>query len=238
MIYVIGIGPGSEKLMTFEAREALIQSEIIIGYKTYIDLIKTMIEGKTIITNGMRGEIDRCQQAVDWSNKGKSVAVISSGDSGVYGMAGLIYELVDDVDSVKVIPGITASTAGAALLGAPLMHDYCHVSLSDLLTPIEVIFHRIQAAAQANFVICLYNPRSHSRPDYLKQALEQIMNIQGQDIWVGLAKDIGRIDEITHIMPISQVNFDLVDMTTLVVVGNRSTYLKGNKLITPRGYQL
>lgn len=238
MIYVIGIGPGNINQMTYEARNAIENAEVVIGYKTYIDLILPILEGKQIYSNGMRGEVTRCKQAVELSQNGKHVAVISSGDSGVYGMAGLIYELVDHPEEVVVIPGITASIAGAALLGAPLMHDFCHISLSDLLTPFDVIMNRVKAAAQADFVICFYNPRSHGRPNHLKAAIEIIMSIQGIDVWVGIAKDIGRENEMTHIMPISEIDYTFVDMTTLVFVGNKSTFLKERKLVTPRGYHL
>lgn len=238
MIYVIGIGPGALHQLTFEAEEALSRCEVLIGYKTYMHLIEPLVTSQVVISNGMRGEISRCQEAVRLSREGKCVGVISSGDAGVYGMAGLIYELSDSADEIRVIPGVTASSAGAALLGAPLMHDYCHISLSDLLTPIDVIMKRVESVALADFVICFYNPRSQGRPQHLQSAIETIMKIQGTELMVGLAKDVGRENEQHHIMRIDQLDYELVDMTTLVIVGNRHTYQKGDRLITPRGYAL
>lgn len=238
MIKVVGIGPGAREHMTYAAVEAIKSCDVVVGYKTYIDLIKEFINTQEVIVNGMRGEVERCKEAVAQSLKGKTVCVISSGDAGVYGMAGLIYELVPEGHLVEVIPGVTASTAGAAILGAPLMHDFCHISLSDLMTPLETIYNRVKAAAASDFVICLYNPKSHGRPDYINQALSIIMNYQGTDIWVGLAKDVGREGERTIISKIDEVDYDLIDMTTVVIVGNSNTRNVSGKMITPRGYTL
>ena len=173
MIYVIGIGPGGKEYMTLEAIEAIKNSDVIVGYKTYINLIEDMISDKEVVQNGMRKEIDRCKMAVEIAKEGKDVAVVSSGDSGIYGMAGLILELVvkeDEDIKVKVVPGVTASIAAASVLGAPIMHDFCHISLSDLLTPWEVIEKRLRLAAEADFVVCLYNPRSKGRSEHLARA--------------------------------------------------------------------
>jgi precorrin-3B C17-methyltransferase len=238
MIKVVGIGPGAREHMTYAAVEAIKSCDVVVGYKTYIDLIKEFIEEQEVIVNGMRGEVERCKEAVTQSLKGKTVCVISSGDAGVYGMAGLIYELVPESHAVEVIPGVTASTAGAAILGAPLMHDFCHISLSDLMTPLETIYNRVKAAAASDFVICLYNPKSHGRPDYINEALSMIMNYQGTNLWVGLAKDVGREGERTIISKIDEVDYDLIDMTTVVIVGNSNTRNIGGKMITPRGYTL
>lgn len=238
MIYVVGIGPGDVAHMTYRAREVIEKVDVIVGYKTYVKLIEPLITTQLVESNGMRGEVMRCEKAIEYSRSGKTVAVISSGDPGVYGMAGLILELSEGLDSVEIIPGVTASSAGAALLGAPLMHDYCHISLSDLMTPIEAIMNRVKAAASSDFVICLYNPKSHGRPDYIKQALDIISEQQGGDILVGLAKDAGRIHEQTHVFKIDQVDFDRIDMTTVVIVGNRNTRLIGNRMVTPRGYHV
>jgi precorrin-3B C17-methyltransferase len=238
MIKVIGIGPGSQNLMTKAAIDAIEESEVIVGYKTYIDLIRPMLDQQEIISNGMRGEVERCKEAVKIAQTGKTVAVISSGDAGVYGMAGLVYELAQTDEEIEVIPGVTASTAGAALLGAPLMHDFCHISLSDLMTPIDQIMRRVKAAAETNFVICLYNPKSHGRPDYIGQALSLIREAQGNSILVGIAKNVGRSNESTHVFLIDEVNLDLIDMTSVVIVGNKETKLIGDKMVTPRGYQV
>jgi len=238
MIKVVGIGPGAREHMTYAAVEAIKSCDVVVGYKTYIDLIKEFIGEQEVIVNGMRGEVERCKEAVAQSLKGKTVCVISSGDAGVYGMAGLIYELVPEGHAVEVIPGVTASTAGAAILGAPLMHDFCHISLSDLMTPLETIYNRVKAAAASDFVICLYNPKSHGRPDYINEALSMIMSYQGTNLWVGLAKDVGREGERTIVSKIDEVDYDLIDMTTVVIVGNSNTRNIGGKMITPRGYTL
>ncbi len=236
MISVIGIGPGGKRGMTLEAIEAIEKAEVLVGYVTYMRLIEEMTAGKTVVSNGMRAEVERCQEAIDIARTGKHVAVISSGDSGVYGMAGLIYELSDGKDEIEVIAGVTASSAAAAILGAPLMHDFCNISLSDLMTPYEKIMKRIDAAASADFVICLYNPRSKGRQGHLKHALEIIGKHQGLDVPVGLVKDAGREGETVHYTTIGTLDENLVDMTTVVVIGNSQTLMLGGKMITPRGY--
>lgn len=241
MLYVVGLGPGDKEKMSLEAIEALKQAEVIVGYTTYIRLIKELVGDKEIVSTGMKQEIDRCQKALDLVKTGKEVAVVSSGDAGVYGMAGLILELASKMPEtveVKVIPGITASIAGAALLGAPLMNDFCHISLSDLMTPWEIIEKRLHAAASADFVICLYNPRSKGRPKHLAKALEIILQYKPADTIVGLAKDVGRKKETTVLTTIQELDETLVDMTTVVLVGNKETFVFDNQMITPRGYQL
>lgn len=241
MLYVVGLGPGDKEKMSLEAIEALKQAEVIVGYTTYIRLIKELVGDKEIVSTGMKQEIDRCQKALDLAKTGKEVAVVSSGDAGVYGMAGLILELASKMPEtveVKVIPGITASIAGAALLGAPLMNDFCHISLSDLMTPWEIIEKRLHAAASADFVICLYNPRSKGRPKHLAKALEIILQYKPADTIVGLAKDVGRKKETTVLTTIQELDETLVDMTTVVLVGNKETFVFDNQMITPRGYQL
>ncbi|MBU5308617.1 precorrin-3B C(17)-methyltransferase [Clostridioides mangenotii] len=241
MIYVIGIGPGNKEWMTLEALDAIEKSNAIVGYKTYIKLIEELIEGKEVIENGMRQEIDRCKRAIEEAKGGKTVAVISSGDAGIYGMAGLILELVskEEVDiQVKVVPGITASIGAAALLGAPIMHDFCHISLSDLLTPWEVIEKRLKLAADADFVICLYNARSKGRSEHLKKAFDIMKEYKCGDIPVGIVKDVGRENQDIHICTFDTMDFERVDMTTMVVIGNKSTFINGDKIITPRGYVL
>lgn len=195
MLYVVGLGPGEKGKMSLEAMEVIRKVEVIVGYTTYVRLIHELVSGKEIISTGMKQEIDRCKKAIEVAKEGKNVAVISSGDAGVYGMAGLVLELLsqtNDEINVKIVPGITASIAGAALLGAPLMNDFCHISLSDLMTPWEMIEKRLHAAASADFVICLYNPRSKGRPNHLTKALEIIQQYKPKETILGLAKDIGR----------------------------------------------
>ena len=239
MIYVIGIGPGNRELMTEEAIAAMEDAEVIVGYKTYIKLVEEFIKDKEVVQNGMRKEVDRCQEAIDIAKTGKKVAVISSGDAGIYGMAGLILELVtkQNLDiPVKVVPGVTASIGAAAVLGAPIMHDFCHISLSDLMTPWEVIEKRLRLAAEADFVICLYNPRSKGRSEHLAKAFKIMGEFKAGSTPVGIVKDVGRADQEKFICIFDTMDFERVDMTTMVIIGNKSTYIKDDLMITPRGY--
>lgn len=239
MIYVIGIGPGCRDLMTQEAISAMEDAEVIVGYKTYIKLVEDFIKDKEVVQNGMRKEVDRCQDAIDIAKTGKKVAVISSGDAGIYGMAGLILELItkQELDiPVKVVPGITASIGAAAVLGAPIMHDFCHISLSDLLTPWEVIEKRLRLAAEADFVICLYNPRSKGRSEHLANAFKIMGEFKDGSTPVGIVKDVGREDQEKFICTFDTMDFERVDMTTMVIIGNKSTYIHDDLMITPRGY--
>lgn len=250
MIYVVGIGPGDQRAITLEALEALKEADVIVGYKTYIDLIKTYevlaedFHTKTLVQNGMRGEVARCQEALALATKGYCVAVVSSGDAGVYGMAGLVLELVEkqiqaggEAIDVKVIPGVTASSAAAAVLGAPLMHDYCHISLSDLLTPLETIHKRLRHAALADFVICLYNPRSKGRPDHLAQALSIVKAAAGKDLPVAVVKDAYRPNQRIERTSLKYLETQKVDMTSILIIGNATTYHLDHATITPRGYE-
>ncbi|WP_054741887.1 precorrin-3B C(17)-methyltransferase [Cellulosilyticum ruminicola] len=239
MIAVVGIGPGGKETMTLEAIEAIENADIIVGYKTYIKLIEDMLIDKEVMQNGMRQEVERCKEAIEIAKTGKNVAVISSGDSGIYGMAGLILELATKEETkieVKVIPGVTASIAAAGILGAPIMHDFCHISLSDLLTPWKVIEKRLRLAAQADFVICLYNPRSRGRKDHLEKAFNIMREFKSGDTPVGIVKDAGREGEEKIICTFDTMNYEVVDMTTMVVIGNKSTFIHEDFMITPRGY--
>ena len=239
MIYVIGIGPGCRDLMTQEAISAMEDAEVIVGYKTYIKLVEDFVKDKEVVQNGMRKEVDRCQDAIDIAKTGKKVAVISSGDAGIYGMAGLILELItkQELDiPVKVVPGVTASIGAAAVLGAPIMHDFCHISLSDLLTPWEVIEKRLRLAAEADFVICLYNPRSKGRSEHLANAFKIMGEFKDGSTPVGIVKDVGREDQEKFICTFDTMDFERVDMTTMVIIGNKYTYIHDDSMITPRGY--
>ena len=239
MIYVIGIGPGCRDLMTQEAISAMEDAEVIVGYKTYIKLVEDFIKDKEVVQNGMRKEVDRCQDAIDIAKTGKKVAVISSGDAGIYGMAGLILELItkQELDiPVKVVPGVTASIGAAAVLGAPIMHDFCHISLSDLMPPWEVIEKRLRLAAEADFVICLYNPRSKGRSEHLANAFKIMGEFKDGSTPVGIVKDVGREDQEKFICTFDTMDFERVDMTTMVIIGNKSTYIHDDLMITPRGY--
>ncbi|MFD1123895.1 precorrin-3B C(17)-methyltransferase [Lentilactobacillus raoultii] len=241
MLYIVGLGPGSKNLMTQEALDVIKKVHTIVGYITYIHLVESMLNGKEVITTGMRGEIKRSQKALEIAATGKDVAIISSGDAGIYGMAGLVLEVASKMDQqidIRVVPGITASIGAAASLGAPLMNDFCHISLSDLMTPWEVIKKRVDAAAKADFVICLYNPRSKGRPNNLREALDIILQSKSENTIVGIGKDVARKHEIEKITTIRDLDVTEVNMTTIVIIGNKNTYVSNGRMITPRGYTL
>lgn len=241
MIYVVGIGPGKREHMTLEAIEVIKKSDDIVGYKTYVDLLGDLVDGKNVHVNGMKQEVDRCNLALDISSEGNNVAVISGGDSGVYAMAGLVYELNskrDKKEEIKVVQGVTSSVSAAAVLGAPLMHDFCHISLSDLLTPWELIEKRVRLASEGDFVICIYNPRSKGRPDNLKRAFEIMSESKSGDTPVGVVKNAGRDNEEVYVYTIDSMDFEMCDMSTMVIVGNKESYVEDGKIITPRGYKL
>lgn len=238
-IYVVGIGPGAYEKMTIEAAEALKACDTIIGYTVYVDLVKEHFPGKTFLTTPMTKEVDRCVLAFEEARKGHQVAMICSGDSGVYGMAGLMYEVGVDYPDVelKIVAGVTAASGGAAVLGAPLIHDFCLISLSDLLTPWEKIEKRLRAAAAADFVICLYNPSSKKRSDYLKRACQIIFEEAGQELVCGVVKSAGREGECAEVMYLSELEEYPADMFTTVFIGNSETRIIDGRMVTPRGYQ-
>lgn len=237
-LFVIGIGPGSKGEMTEQAWSALSDCQVIAGYDLYIELIQKWFPEKEYIRTSMKKEIQRCEAAIQQAREGKKVAMISSGDAGIYGMAGILHELAapyPDIE-IKVVPGITAACSGAAVLGAPLTHDFAVISLSDLLTPWEVIEKRIHGAAMADFVICFYNPSSIKRSGYLKKACEIIMKHQPETLMTGIVRNIGREGESSEIMPLSRLMETPVDMFTTVFIGNSRTKAINGKLVTPRGY--
>ena len=238
-VTVIGLGPGGGADLTGRARAALEECDLLVGYTAYIDLVKEDFPDKETLSTGMRREVDRCRAAVEAALTGKSVAVVCSGDSGVYGMAGLIYEVAQEYDpiDIEVVPGITAACGGAAVLGAPLTHDFAVVSLSDLLTPWEKIEARLTAAARADFVLCLYNPASRSRPDYLRRACDILLAAgKSPDTVCGTVRNIGRAGEEARILTLGRLRDAQVDMFTTVFVGNSQTKVLGGKMVTPRGY--
>jgi precorrin-3B C17-methyltransferase len=238
-LYVIGIGPGGIEHMTIKAREAIEESSVIVGYVKYIEMIKELIKDKTIYSNGMMGEEVRCREALKLS-KDNVVAVISTGDSGIYGMAGLILELADkdELENIEVIPGVTASSAAASIAGAPLMHDNCNISLSDLMTPYEQIKKRVEAAASADFIISIYNPRSKGRPHYLRECLDIIRMYRGDSTPVAIVKNALREGQQQTLFTLGDFDESIVDMLSIVIVGNSQSFIKGDKFITPRGYKL
>ena len=238
-IYVVGIGPGAYEKMTVEAAEALKNSDTIIGYTVYVDLVKDHFPGKNFLTTPMRKEVDRCVLAFEEARKGHVVSMICSGDAGVYGMAGLMYEVGEQYPEVEleIIPGVTAATGGAAVLGAPLIHDFCLISLSDLLTPWEKIEKRLLNAAEADFVVCLYNPSSRKRHDYLAKACDLMMRYKKEDTVCGIVGNIGRDGEACKVMTLKELRDTQVDMFTTVFIGNEQTKEIHGKMVTPRGYR-
>lgn len=237
-VSVVGLGPGGGADMTGRAREALEDCELLVGYTAYVELVRDQFPDKEVLSTGMRREVDRCRAAVEAAVLGKQVAVVCSGDPGVYGMASLVYEVAQEYPpiEIEVIPGITAACGGAAVLGAPLTHDFAVISLSDLLTPWEKIEARLAGAAAADFVLCLYNPASRSRPDYLKRACDILLRHKAPDTLCGTVRSIGRPGETAKLYPLAELGEAEVDMFTTVFVGNSQTRSINGKMVTPRGY--
>ena len=238
-VTVVGLGPGAGRDLTGRAREALERADLIVGYTAYIALIREEFPEKEMMSTGMRREVDRCRAAVEAAASGRDVAMVCSGDSGIYGMAGLIYEVAQEYPpiDIEVVPGITAACGGAAVLGAPLTHDFAVVSLSDLLTPWDKIALRLECAAKGDFVLCLYNPASHSRPDHLKRACDILMAAgKSPDTICGYVQNIGREGEQGTITTLGALRDTQVDMFTTVFIGSSQTKLLGGKMVTPRGY--
>ena len=234
-LYIVGLGPGARQKMTQEAIDVVEACEVIAGYKVYIDLLKPYYPDKEYLVNGMRQEVERCRLALETAAGGKKTALVCSGDAGVYGMAGITLELATEFPEVDVhvIPGVTAALSGAALLGAPLGHDFTVISLSDLLTPWELIERRLAAAAEGDFAICLYNPSSHKRHDYLQKACQILLQKKSGDTICGITRNIGRDGEEKRILTLDE----LLDMFTTVFIGNSQTRKVGDAMVTPRGYR-
>lgn len=240
-IAVVGLGPGNIAEMTPKARRAIENAEVIVGYNTYLKLIAEIIAGKKIIGTGMMQEVERCRLAVAEAVAGRSVAVVSSGDAGVYGMAGLVLEIVLDLPEpveVEVIAGVSAMNAAAAILGAPLMHDFAVISLSDLMTPWELIKKRVRQAAAGDFVIALYNPKSRRRVENIVEVREILLEYREKTTPVGIVTNAGRLDERKVISTLENFLSEEINMFSLVLVGNSQTYVKAGYMITPRGYEL
>ena len=237
-LYVVGLGPGGADDMTVRAHKTLRSCDLIVGYTVYIDLLKDEFPDIEMRTTPMRKEVERCQMALDEAATGKNVAMVCSGDAGIYGMAGLIYELSPEYPSVDIVivAGVSAANGGAAVLGAPLMHDFAVVSLSDLLTPWEKIAARLEAAAAADFVVCLYNPSSRKRADYLARACDIMLAHKDPETVCGIVRNIGREGESYSLTTLEQLRTTAVDMFTTVFVGNEQTRVIAGRMVTPRGY--
>lgn len=243
-VYAVGIGPGNAGQMTQEAREVIAGCQVIIGYTVYVELVKKELQesgsgDKEFVSTPMTQEAKRCRIALEQAADGKKVAMVCSGDAGVYGMAGLLLEMARDYPEVEVemIPGVTAALSGAAVLGAPLGHDFAVISLSDLLTPWEKIEKRIIAASEADFCICLYNPSSRKRSGHLKRACELILGSREADTVCGVVRNIGREGESFAVCTLKQLKDVETDMFTTVFIGNSQTRCVNGRMVTPRGYR-
>ena len=238
-LYVVGIGPGAADEMTVRAMKALESSQVIAGYGVYTDLVRPLFPDKEYLETPMRKETERCQMAIDAAMSGKTVAMISSGDAGVYGMACLIYELAEGYKEldIEVVPGVTAALSGAAVLGAPLGHDFAIISLSDLLTPWEKIEKRLEMAAAADLCVAVYNPSSHKRADYLMKACDILLRHASPETVCGAVRNIARDGEEMHVMTLQELREYKADMFTTVFVGNSQTRVIDGKMVTPRGYR-
>lgn len=239
MVSVIGIGPGGKQWLTREAEEAIRRSDLVVGYTVYVELVRAYFPEKEYLTTPMKQEAKRCEMALAEANEGKQVAMVCSGDAGVYGMAGLMLELGTSYPNVeiRICPGITAALAGGAVLGAPLTHDFAVISLSDLLTPKEKIEKRLKAAALADFVICLYNPSSRKRHDYLEKACNMMLEYKAEDTICGIVRQIGRDGQESRILTLKELKDTEVDMFTTVFIGNEQTQEMDGHMVTPRGYR-
>lgn len=238
ILYVVGIGPGEYEQMTLKAVGALNRSQILMGYTVYIDLVREYFPEKKCISTPMTKELERCRMALEKADEGHIVSMVCSGDAGIYGMAGPILEMASEYPevSVEVVAGVTAASAGAAVLGAPVCHDFAVISLSDLLTPREQIEKRLECAAMSDMVICLYNPSSRQRKDYLRWACEVVGRYEKPDTVCGLVRNIGREGQTMRVMTLGELMETETDMFTTVYIGNSKTIARKGRMITPRGY--
>ena len=238
-VFLVGIGPGDAQQLTAAAMAALEQADVLCGYTVYLALIQPLFPEKEAFTTPMTRELERCQWALDTARQGKTVAMLCSGDAGVYGMAGPMFQLAQGMDEVEleVIPGVTAALSGAAVLGAPLMHDFCVISLSDLLTPWEQIETRLRCAALGDFSICLYNPASKKRKDHLRRACDLLLESKSPDTVCGWVRNIGREGQESRILSLAELRDTTVDMFTTVFIGSGTTQKLNGRMVTPRGYE-
>lgn len=237
---VVGFGPGGKEDMTLRAVHAIEDADVVTGYTTYVNLLKEFFPDKEYRATGMMKEVDRCRMAIEDALSGRNVAMVSSGDSGIYGMTGLIYELAEEMGAdieIQSVPGVTAASSSAAILGAPLMHDTALISLSDLMTPIEKIMERVDCAGRSDFVIAIYNPKSRGRTEYLAQAADILLRYRSPETPVGIVRDAGRKDQSRTFTTLGSLKDAEVDMFCTVIVGNSQTYVRDGVMVTPRGYR-
>ena len=238
-VTVVGIGPGNYENMTIAADRALAACDVIVGYPVYVALVRGRYPEKACVSTPMTQEAKRCRMALELAQEGKRVALVCSGDSGIYGMAALVYELRGESTQpeITVVPGLTAACSGAAVLGAPLTHDFAVISLSDRLTPWEKIEKRLLCAAEADLSIAIYNPASHGRPDHLKRACEILLRVLPEDRLCGVVRNIGREGQSRRVLTLGALKTAQIDMFCTVFIGNAATKLVADELVTPRGYR-
>ncbi len=238
-LWIVGIGPGGRAGLTEQALRAMERSEILCGYTVYVDLMRPLFPEKETYATPMLGELDRCRWALEQAGNGRSVAMLCSGDAGIYGMAGPILELSPQYPGaeIEVVPGVTAAVSGAAVLGAPLMHDFCVISLSDLLTPWETIERRLRCAGAGDFSLCLYNPVSKRRAGHLRRACQILLEYRTPETVCGWVRQIGREGQTSRILTLNELKEEQLDMFTTVFVGASSTRMVDGHMVTPRGYE-
>lgn len=238
-LYIVGMGAGNAGGMTLDAQSAILGSDIVVGYTVYVELLRGIFPDKNYLATGMKSEVERVRTALEQAQSGKTIALVCSGDSGVYGMAGLALELSVEFPGVEieVLPGVTAALSGGALLGAPLGHDFAVISLSDLLTPWELIEKRLRAAAAGDFAIALYNPSSKKRADYLAKACDTLLEQKSPDTVCGIARNIGREGCSYQFLTLSELRDTSVDMFSTVFIGSSTTRRINGRMVTPRGYR-
>ena len=238
-LYIVGMGAGNAGGMTLDAQSAILGSDIVVGYTVYVELLRGIFPDKNYLATGMKSEVERVRTALEQAQSGKMIALVCSGDSGVYGMAGLALELSVEFPGVEieVVPGVTAALSGGALLGAPLGHDFAVISLSDLLTPWELIEKRLRAAAAGDFAIALYNPSSKKRADYLAKACDILLEQKSPDTVCGIARNIGREGCSYQILTLGELRDTSVDMFSTVFIGSSTTRRINGRMVTPRGYR-
>ena len=234
-LYVVGFGPGGYEHMTAKAIDVIKKADVVTGYTTYVNILKEYFPEKHYIATPMMQEIRRCEMAVEEAQKNQTVAMVSSGDSGIYGMAGIIYQVADEKNAdieIETVPGVTAA------IGAPLMHYFAVISLSDLMTPLVLIMKRVDCAGQGDLIVCLYNPKSKKRTRYVEQAADILMKYRKAETPVGIVRNAGRKDESAGITTLAELKNAEIDMFSVVIIGNSQTYVKNARIITPRGYSL
>ena len=238
-LYIVGTGAGNAGGMTLDAKNAVQESDIVVGYTLYVELLRGIFPDKEYLATGMKSEVERVKQALAGAQSGKTVSLVCSGDSGVYGMAGLVLELSPEFPGVdiEVVPGVTAALSGGALLGAPLGHDFAVISLSDLLTPWKLIEKRLRAAAMGDFAVALYNPASKKRADHLAKACDILLEQKSPETVCGIARNIGREGCSFQILTLGKLRETAADMFCTAFIGSSSTREINGRMVTPRGYR-